>query len=248
MIYTFDTLSFQIVSIDRFVHREGVFDVSARPYAALSYRVSGTASFEVGGLHLTSRPGDVLFLPADMPYRVEYSVSESIVVHLAACNYTVAENTAFKNGAGIHMQFSRLLEAWRQRHSVNQAKSLLYGILECMSVDQVAQVKDTAADLCIRYMNEHFCDPELSIERVCEAGFISISGLQRAMTRGYGTSPKQYLIRLRMKRAWELLTEHRHTVREIAFLCGFTDEKYFSRAFKKMYGYPPSQLKGQIMM
>ncbi|MBQ8040550.1 MAG: helix-turn-helix transcriptional regulator [Lachnospiraceae bacterium] len=61
-------------------------------------------------------------------------------------------------------------------------------------------------------------------------------------------SPKQYLIQLRMNRALELLTKNEISVKEISFACGFTDEKYFSRAFKKRYGYPPSQLKNNMII
>ena len=52
----------------------------------------------------------------------------------------------------------------------------------------------------------------------------------------------QHIIRLRMNKALRLLTEDCLPVKEIAFLCGFSDEKYFSRAFRKYYGYPPSHL------
>ena len=86
MIYNYDELYFQILTIDPFFHNPGFFDVPARPYAALSFRVSGTGDFEIDGKHLQTRPGDVLFLPANTPYKVNYSVSESIVVHFGYCN------------------------------------------------------------------------------------------------------------------------------------------------------------------
>ena len=48
MIYNFDNLSFQILTVDRFFHQKGFFEVNTRPYAALSFRVSGTGDFEIG--------------------------------------------------------------------------------------------------------------------------------------------------------------------------------------------------------
>ena len=39
-----------------------------------------------------------------------------------------------------------------------------------------------------------------------------------------------------------------YTVKEIAPACGFSDEKYFSRLFKKTYGCAPSQLRRQISL
>ena len=68
-------------------HKEGVFNVNARPYAALSYRESGTGTFKIGNKIFHTKPGDVLFIPADVAYEVEYSSSKSIVVNMDFCNY-----------------------------------------------------------------------------------------------------------------------------------------------------------------
>lgn len=248
MIYNFDNLSFQILTVDRFLHKKGIFEVKARPYAALSFRVNGTGAFEIGNTRLISKPGDVLFLPANTPYKVEYSVGESIVVHFEHCNYFEAENVCFEKRLEIATRFQRLLEAWNQQHSVNQAKSIIYDILEKMANDQKTSISDTAVANCVCYMDEHFCDPKLDIETVCGVAFISVSSLQRAFAKYFEMSPKQYLIQLRMNRALELLTENELSVKEISFVCGFTDEKYFSRAFKKKYGYPPSLLRKHMIV
>ena len=146
------------------------------------------------------------------------------------------------------MRFQHLLKVWNQQHSANQVKSIIYDILDKMSNDQKMSISDTAIATCVRYMDAHFCDPKVDIETVCDVAFISVSSLQRAFAKYFGMSPKQYLIQLRMNRALELLTENELSVKEISFVCGFTDEKYFSRAFKKKYGYPPSQFRKQIIV
>ena len=247
MIYNYDDLSFQLLTVDRFFHQEGFFDVKARPYAALSFRVSGTGRFEIGTKHFITKPGDVLFLPANLPYKVEYSVSESIVVHFDQCNYSEVENICLENSSKINICFERLLEAWSKQRSINQAKSIIYDILDKMSSDQKMSISDTAVANCVRYIDAHFCDPNIDVETVCGVAFISVSSLQRAFAKYFGMSPKQYLIQLRMNKALELLTENELSVKKISFACGFTDEKYFSRAFKKKYGYPPSQFRKHII-
>ena len=149
MIYNFDELSFQILTIDRFYHKEGIFEVQPRPHAAFSYRVSGTGRFEVDGKLLQTRVGDVLYIPAHMPYRVEYSVSESIVVHFKDCNYPEAENISPESSAAPELLFRSLLEEWQVRHSVNAAKAGVYGILERISNDKKTALSDTAVSpLC----------------------------------------------------------------------------------------------------
>ena len=248
MIYNFDNLSFQILTVDRFFHQKGFFEVNARPYAALSFRVSGTGDFEIGKKRFLTRPGDVLFLPADTPYKVDYSISESIVVHFDRCNYSEVENISFENSSKIHLCFEQLLKAWNENHSINQAKSIIYDILDKIANDQKESINDKAVANCVRYMEEHYCDPKLDVETLCGISFISVSSLQRAFVKCLSMSPKKYLIQLRMNRALELLTKNELSVKEIAFACGFQDEKYFSRAFKKRYGFPPSQLKNNMIV
>ena len=76
MIYNFDELTFQVLSIARFKHKNGFASVNSRPYAALSFRESGVGRFEINGERIVTEPGDVLFIPADTEYKVEYSSSE----------------------------------------------------------------------------------------------------------------------------------------------------------------------------
>lgn len=248
MIYNMENFSFQILTIGHYFHQKGVFEVNARPFAALSFRLSGTGEFDIGSNHLVTQPGDVLFLPANVPYRVEYSTSESIVVHLDECNYSYAENIRCNNSSEIGLRFDTLLKTWKKHHSANQAKSVIYDILVKMENDQKAPIRGTPFESCVNYMNENFSDPTLDIKSVCDIGFISVSNLQRAFIRDFGISPWQYLIQLRMKCALELLVEKKLSIKEISYACGFADEKYFARAFKKLYGFSPSQFRNRVFV
>lgn len=248
MIYNFDNLSFQILTVGRFLHQKGIYYVKARPFASLSFRISGTGIFQIATKRFVINPGDVLFLPANTPYKVEYSDSESIVIHFDNCNYTEAENICFENSATIKFCFDQLLKSWKEQASINKSKSMIYDILDKMENYQRKSIDDTAVASCVRYMEEHYCDPTLDIEALCDISFISVSTLQRAFSKYFGISPKQYLIQLRMNRAKELLTKKDLSIKEISSACGFTDEKYFSRAFKKKYGYPPIQLKNNMII
>ena len=246
MIYSFDDLEFKIISIDRFVHKPGVYNIKSRPFAVLSFRMSGEGRFEVDGKNFIARPGDIMFMASDLPYKVEYSSSESIVVHLERCNYYETENISVENVAAMKLLYSHLLESWNEGYSVNKAKSIIYSILESVAKDKKIYGDDSDFAKCVEYMETYFCDVDFSIERICEQGFISASSLQRKFRRHFEMSPKQYLMRLRMNKALELLIQGERSVKEIALSCGFSDEKYFSRAFKSKYGYPPSRIHKNI--
>jgi len=54
-------------------------------------------------------------------------------------------------------------------------------------------------------------------------------------------TPLQYLARMRMERAGQLLRESHRTVAAVGRAVGFDDPFYFSRAFGKHFGHSPSE-------
>lgn len=55
----------------------------------------------------------------------------------------------------------------------------------------------------------------------------------------YGMTIMDYVLKKRMERAERLLLNSELSVREVASECGFSDDEYFSRCFKKTYGKSP---------
>lgn len=60
-----------------------------------------------------------------------------------------------------------------------------------------------------------------------------------------GVSPKQYLIRSKLKRAAERLTESSLSVTDIAEEFGYASLHFFSRQFKEIYGCSPVQYRAK---
>ncbi len=247
MLYNFEDLTFGILSVYRFRHADGFFSVEPRPYAAISFRLQGKSEFDIDGKHFSVREGDVMFVPADMPYKVQSLGCEILVVHLRDCNYRVPELFRPEKAVQLRMLFLRLLEAYVDRGSVNRAKSDVYAILDAMEGDRKAASENAAFDACLKYMEENFSDRSLSIGRVAAVGFMSQSSLGRAFHDRIGMSPKAYLCKLRMNKAVSLLSKNEISVKEVAFACGFSDEKFFSRAFRQKYGFPPSGFKKHLI-
>lgn len=74
---------------------------------------------------------------------------------------------------------------------------------------------------------------------LARAAGTSVRGLERAFDRDYGLSPRQYLRRLRMQTACQLLVSTRATLAQVADRCGFADQSHFNRDFRKMTGMTP---------
>ena len=83
--------------------------------------------------------------------------------------------------------------------------------------------------------------PELEWDFRREAGSmkISYSYFRRVFEELHQEPPHHYLLQCRLQKAEDLLIFSELKINEIAISCGFPDEFYFSRLFKKYYGISP---------
>lgn len=243
MIYNYDDLYFRILTIFSITHDDGYFEVKKRPYAALSYKLSGKAEFEIMNNNFFVKSKDILYIPANTDYKVKYSSNRSIVIHMNDCNYTNPECFCFGKKTYIETMFLDLLRLWKKNHSVNQAKACMYNILYNISEEKRLTVCEPEFINAVEYIKSHCYDVALDINQVCCKCYISRTKLQKLFLRYYGVSPKQYLLKLKMDKAFKLLADEHLTIGETAVLCGFKDGKYFSRLFHQKFGYPPSMFR-----
>lgn len=80
----------------------------------------------------------------------------------------------------------------------------------------------------------------LSCQKLASLCGISQTYFHRLFTERYGMSPKEYIIRLRIDRAKQLLPDTSLTVRQIANLCGYAEPCHFTREFTKRVGMTPT--------
>lgn len=244
MLYNYDPLTFRLLSVSRITWQSGNYSVLPRAYGALAFRVKGTGRFRIGDRSFEVAPGEVIFLPAGVGYDVEYTDGEIIVIHFLDCSYSGdTENYSFSDPAFFYERFVEILRVWEERHSVYATCALVYSLLDAMRENKTREsVGDDVFRACRAIIDERFCDPSLSISGICLECGVSESDLRRKFHRFLGLSPKEYMLRIRVSHAMKLLAEGTHSVYEIAFACGFSDEKYFSRVIREEYGESPSRL------
>ena len=95
----------------------------------------------------------------------------------------------------------------------------------------------------MQFVEENIGNSEANVGDMASAAATSRSGLQRKLKQVMGITPQDLLREARIKRACQLLCESDKTIAEIAYSCGFTDPKYFSRSFKQSTGQSPTEFK-----
>jgi AraC-like DNA-binding protein len=68
---------------------------------------------------------------------------------------------------------------------------------------------------------------------------MSVSTFQRRWNESMGITPARYALGLKLQEACRLLIETSDSISEVANTCGFDDEFYFSRCFRREFGSPP---------
>lgn len=92
------------------------------------------------------------------------------------------------------------------------------------------------------YIDTHLLEADLTPDRVCREAGISRAKLYQLFTPSGGVMREIHQRRLHL--AHQVLSSGQgrsEKIRTIARRFGFTDEKYFSRAFRARYGYTPSE-------
>lgn len=110
-------------------------------------------------------------------------------------------------------------------------------ILECRPI--VAQARE--------YIYEHYRERELDLTEVAENIGCNPSYLSRVMKQDLGISFKDYLTMLRIKQAISLMRDGGLSLNQIAEKVGYSNQHYFSAAFKNGQGVSPSEYRRNLM-
>ena len=103
-----------------------------------------------------------------------------------------------------------------------------------LDIDLISNITDL--------IEQNISDPELTANFLCSELGMSSSKLYRKIKQLTDLSPNEFIRTVRLKKAAQLLKMRNYNVSEVADKVGFNDPLYFSRCFKKQFGYSPSRL------
>ncbi|HEV2762110.1 MAG TPA: helix-turn-helix domain-containing protein [Pyrinomonadaceae bacterium] len=93
-----------------------------------------------------------------------------------------------------------------------------------------------------RLMSEDLSRP-LDLKALARSVNLSPSRLRSLFREETGQTPAQYLKRLRMRRAEQLITQTFLNLKEVMLRVGISDGSHFVRDFRKTYGLPPMRYR-----
>ncbi|NQX62984.1 response regulator transcription factor [Paenibacillus qinlingensis] len=99
----------------------------------------------------------------------------------------------------------------------------------------------------IAYVEKHFGDPDLTLTKIAQELEVKPPNFSYMFKTELGVPFSQYLIRLRMDKAAELLFESANKVYEVSAAVGFPDYVHFSKMFKRHMGFTPTEYRQRKM-
>ncbi|WP_073337531.1 AraC family transcriptional regulator [Clostridium grantii] len=102
--------------------------------------------------------------------------------------------------------------------------------------------KLTIVNTMMEFINENYME-EISLDIISQNMYLSPMYISKLFKDETGETPINYVIKVRLAKALELLKETDISIKEVAKSVGYNDAYHFSKLFKKYYGFPPSKAK-----
>lgn len=92
------------------------------------------------------------------------------------------------------------------------------------------------------YIDKHYFE-DIKISMFTEKYFLSREYLMKLFKQQYGYGIHEYVQKVRMEKAQELLDDPSLKIQEISEMLGYKDKNYFSKAFRNYYSLSPSEYR-----
>lgn len=97
-------------------------------------------------------------------------------------------------------------------------------------------------DKCVKYIESNYME-DISLEDISEKFHFNPSYFSTMFKERLGMNFVKYLLKLRIKKACELLLEGDRKIYEVSALVGYKDSKYFNRVFKNEMNICPDEYR-----
>ncbi len=245
-----------------FIHRKSTPNWCIKPdvvpFNDLTYIVKGQARYTIGTETVNVKAGDLIYVPCNS-FRAAVPLGDELL-ECHSFNFflynqkgvTIPLQLNIHNHIGEQPQLLKLCsttnEIWSEKgfgYELQARGYLCIIISMVMNILYNPSYRNSNMDIriqhAVKYVNAHYFEP-ITIRDVAEIYHLHPAYFGNLFQKTMGSTFKQYLTRIRLNHAENLLRSGEYSVNEVAFQCGFSDVFYFSKIFKKYKGVNPSTI------
>lgn len=242
---------------------------SADPFYSISLQLKGTSTIEQNGNTATLQPNDFAVYDSTFPYRRTFADdSQTLVVMFPqqlinlpprALAEIAGLGISGQNGLGAIVAHFLVgvadnLGAFQSSLGLSMAHSLVDLVSAAFSEKLgvvVPHRSDAHLELTMRirdYIISQLSDPELGLNQIAAAHFISTRYLQ-VLFREQGTTVSTWMRERRLEMCRRDLADplRHNSIRAVAERWSFYNPAHFSRIFKDAYGYSPRDYRLNVL-
>ena len=233
------------------------FNMKSKPNYGFIFIKSGTLTIERNEKIAHAKKGDLIFLPKNGSHTVKHNSSSNDrhCSFYTVSFYGEASDDFFINDLISLSHYDKFDNLFDELHNCTnnmtfgfnlKAKRILYDIIYNVSKEilHANNLSPMNANIqkAIRYINDNYMN-KITLDDLSRVSGYSKSYFKKVFLTNLGTSPHRYIMDLRVEQAKTMLDSDMFSFKEIAQKCGFTNEYYFSTAFKKRMGCSPKNFR-----
>jgi AraC-like DNA-binding protein len=190
-----------------------------------------------GNLYIEGLPKNHLVEPGSCPVA---SLQEEEQDFLKCCSEICLAQESNEPGCELMLKLSvmKLVVLFLKTTRAGQHKG------ESPQVNFESSEKSAIVSTLMSFLNENYMRP-ISLDMISKSIYLSPAYISKVFKEEMGESPINYLIKIRLAKARELLLEGTHSIKAVARMVGYDDAYYFSKLYKKYHDVPPSLIKKQ---
>jgi AraC-like DNA-binding protein len=98
----------------------------------------------------------------------------------------------------------------------------------------------------LNYINENINDEKLNVENLAGELLLSRSKLYRKIKALTGDTANEFIRKIRLEKAKQLIETTEYTISEVCYKVGFSSPSYFTKCFKDYFGFLPTELRDNL--
>ena len=227
--------------------------VESRQSHGFLFKLKGYANYVIGGENVRIGAGEMIFMPKGSCY--EYNTDPTLENTYTSINFqadlenpksAVYSISDFYDADYIFNSFSEL---WRFGNVTDKYKclSVFYDLLAYLSkiehLKNSEKRKYSLIDPAVEYMKKNIYKSNFKTEKLHRLCGISDTYFRKIFMQRFNMTPQKYVAFKRISHAKSIIESGDfETIKEVSELVGYNDPLYFSKAFRKIYGFSPSNI------
>ena len=98
----------------------------------------------------------------------------------------------------------------------------------------------------LNYINENINDEKLNVENLAGELLLSRSKLYRKIKALTGDTANEFIRKIRLEKAKQLIETTEYTISEVCYKVGFSSPSYFTKCFKDYFEFLPTELRDNL--